>query len=600
MNGSELPTWNMTTFFPSLESDGFKAHFEAVIEDLNALTNLFDKHDVRATAGRAVDNSIAKAADEVLAAFNDLYEKYEMVAAYIYSFVTTDSRNETAQALLSQLQQETVQFDKLETRLQAWLGSLDAAVLIAASPEAKRHEFYVTRSAEAAKHQMSEAEEDLAATLLPSSASAWSKLHGTISSRLTASVTFPDGEVKQMPMSAVRGLAYDRDGAIRKAAYEAELAGWETVEVPLAAALNGIKGYGNVLNSRRGWEDSVSTSLFINNIDRATLDSMQQACIESFPDFRRYLSAKAKILGSEKLAWWDMFAPLGAQAPGGWDYERAKTFVVEQFATYSDKMAGLASRAFTEDWVDAGPREGKRDGAFCMKVRGDESRVLMNFEPSFNSVQTLAHELGHAYHNLDLAGRTPLQSETPMALAETASTFCQTVVFNAALSEAEGDQKLAMLEEALQDACQIVVDIHSRFLFEKSVFEGRAKRELSPDELKDLMLDAQRQTYGDGLDEQSLHPYMWAVKGHYYSPGLSYYNWPYAFGMLFAFGLYDLYRKDPEGFKTGYDELLSSTGMYDAATLAGRFGIDIRSVDFWRGSLDLVRQRVTEFESFAR
>nr|MBF6591269.1 oligoendopeptidase F [Ktedonobacterales bacterium] len=226
----------------------------------------------------------------------------------------------------------------------------------------------------------------------------------------------------------------------------------------------------------------------------------------------------------------------------------------------------------------------------------DESRVLANFKPSFGGMSTLAHELGHGYHNLNLAGRTPLQRDTPMTLAETASIFCETIVRQAALQQASAQEQLEILEASLQGDCQVVVDITSRFLFEQGVFERRRQRELSIEELNELMLDAQRQTYGDGLDQQVLHPTMWAVKGHYYSAGLSYYNFPYMFGLLFGLGLYARYQQDPEGFRRSYDELLASTGLADAATLAARFGIDIRTPDFWRASLDIIRGDIARFE----
>jgi oligoendopeptidase F len=295
-----------------------------------------------------------------------------------------------------------------------------------------------------------------------------------------------------------------------------------------------------------------------------------------------------------------MFAPVGgAEGERVWRFDEAAAFVVDQFATYSDRLAGLARRAIQERWVDAEPRNGKRDGAFCTSVRADESRVFLNYEPSFNSVQTLAHELGHAYHNVNLAQRTPMQRETPMPLAETASIFCQTVITNAALAQASGGEKLNILEGQLQDACQVVVDIHSRFLFESRVFERRTRRELSADEMNTLMLDAQRETYGDGLDPDALHPYMWAMKPHYYS-SYSFYNWPYTFGLLFGLGLYARYREDPDRFRAGYDDLLSSTGLESAADLAQRFGIDVRTGAFWRASLDVVRERIKEFEEVAR
>jgi pepF/M3 family oligoendopeptidase len=323
---------------------------------------------------------------------------------------------------------------------------------------------------------------------------------------------------------------------------------------------------------------------------------MHEACRESFPDFRRYLRAKARLLGQEALPWWDLFAPVGGESGSRhWAFDEAAEFVTAQFGTYSNRLSGLVQRAVQERWVDAEPRDGKVDGAFCMGVRRDESRVLMNYEPSFNSVQTLAHELGHAYHNVNLATCTPMQRETPMALAETASIFCQTIVVNAALERASGAEKLALLEGTLQDSCQVVVDIHSRFLFEQQVFAHRAKRELSAGEFNALMLQAQRETYGDGLQPEALHQYMWAMKPHYYIA--NFYNWPYTFGLLFGLGLYARYREDPARFRAGYDDLLASTGRESAADLGQRFGIDIRTPAFWRTSLDVCREQVREFEA---
>src|SRR5581483_9751791 len=250
------------------------------------------------------------------------------------------------------------------------------------------------------------------------------------------------------------------------------------------------------------------------------------------------------------------------------------------FEGYSAGLAGVARRAFDEQWVDAEPRDGKEGGAYCMSVRADESRVLLNFNGSWDSANTLAHELGHAYHNAALAGRLPLQRRTPMALAETASIFCETLMAAAGLEASSGAERLARLDTDLVGSCQVVVDIDSRFRFERAVFERRGRGTLGVPELCTLMTDAQDATYGDGIS--SHHPYMWAVKPHYYST--SFYNWPYTFGLLFGIGLYASYREDPERFRAGYDDLLSSTGLASAAELAARFGIDLRSEGFWASS----------------
>jgi oligoendopeptidase F len=322
---------------------------------------------------------------------------------------------------------------------------------------------------------------------------------------------------------------------------------------------------------------------------------MLAAARESFPDFRRYLRAKARMLGLEKLAWYDLGAPVGKEMQI-WDFEKARDFIVARFGDYSQRLSNFAARAFRENWIDAEPRAGKVNRAYCIPLRCDESRIFVNFQPSFTGVSTLAHELGHGYHNLNLVNRTPLQKETPLTLAETASIFCETIITHAALARADREEQMTILEASLQRSCQAVVDISSRFLFENRVFERRKQRELSVDEFNELMLEAEMETYGDGLDEHLLHPYMWAMKPHYYSSHLSFYNYPYLFGLLFGLGLYARYQQDAESFKTGYDDLLSSTGLFDAATLAARFGIDVRSATFWRSSLDMVRKNIDLFE----
>lgn len=589
-----LPHWDMTVIYPGLESREFEEGFRSVVRDIDGLAELFEEKGVKRGDNIVTDASTARGFDQGITSLNAVLEESHTLGAYIQSFVTTDSRDTLAQAKFSELQKPMVQLSQLGTRFTAWIGSLDVEALIGQSEIARAHEFALRRAKIYAAHQMSPPEEELAAELHPSGGSAWSKLQGNVSSQLSVPVEM-GGEKKTLPMSMVRNLAFDADREVRRKGYEAEIKAWEANAVPLAAALNSIKGEVNALVKRRKWDSALDEAIFDSNIDRATLDVMMSAARESFPDFRRYLKAKARALGLGRLAWYDIFAPMG---PGTrvWEYSDAMDFVLEQFGTYSDRLRGLAARAFDERWVDAEPRPGKRDGAFCMSLRGEESRVLSNFKPAYAGMSTLAHELGHAYHNLVKAPRTMIQRETPMTLAETASIFCETIVREAALKQADSQERLAILEASLQDSCQVVVDITSRYLFESRLFDKRMQRELSVDELCNLMLEAQKETYGDALDPEQLHPFMWAVKGHYYISGLSFYNFPYMFGLLFGLGLFARYRQNAEEFKAGYDELLSSTGMADAATLAARFGIDVHSPEFWRASLDIIRKDIDRFE----
>lgn len=595
VDNQALPHWDMTVFYPGLDAQSFEADFGRLMKDIDELEAYFDERAIGMQEPGEVDSTLVADLEEAIRRLNQIFELSMTIDAYIFSFIATDSRNDQAQARQSQLEQKQAQLGQLTKRFIAWIGGMQVEAAIEASELGRQHAFFLRQAKREAEHLMPTALEALASDLRLTGSRAWSKLHGDVSSQITVELEL-DGELKELPMSAVRNLSHEPSREVRRRAYEAELNTWKAWRVPLAAAMNSIKGEVNALSRRRGWDSPLDYSLFQNRIDRGTLQAMMQAAKESLPDFRRYLKVKARALGLEQLSWYDIFAPLDGES-GQWEFDRAMDFILAQFGRYSERLERLAGRAFDERWIDAEPRPGKRDGAFCMMVKDDQSRILANYKPSYDGVSTLAHELGHAYHNLNLASRTMLQRETPMTLAETASTFCETIIQKAALRQLEAEAQIQILEAALMDACQKVVDISGRFSFEQSVFERRQDRELSPDELCELMLEAQRDTYADGLAAEDLHAYMWAVKPHYYSGGLSFYNYPYTFGLLFGLGLYARYQDEPEAFRPGYDDLLAGTGMGWAAELANRFGIDIQTPDFWRASLDVIRADINRFES---
>jgi oligoendopeptidase F len=592
-----LPHWDMTVVYPALDSPEFNHDLTATRQAFDTMTSLFDRLGIDRRDRQSTDDAAVAAFETVVPALNELLERFSTLRAYVYSFVATDSRNDQAQATFSMLMREGVRLTKLLRRLTAWLGGLDVETLIQRSTIARDHAYLVRRAAEEARRLMSPAEEELAAELDLSSGIAWARMYQNLTSQILVPIE-REGQTVELPMTQVRNLARDPDRAVRRSAHEAELAAWERAALPLASALNSIKGQVLTLSRRRRWASPLEASLFDNGIDRATLDAMMTVAREFFPDFRRYLRAKARLLGLERLAWYDLFAPVGS---GGrsWRFSDAEAFIVAQFTRYSPRMGDFAARAFRERWIDAEPRAGKVGGAFCMSLRRDESRILLNHDPTADSMFTLAHELGHGYHNLNLAQQTMLNRDTPMTLAETASIFCETIVRNAALQDASRDETLEILEAFLSGACQVVVDITSRFLFETALFEQRATRDLSVAELCALMIDAQKQTYGDALDEQTLHPFMWAVKGHYYNSGFSFYNYPYMFGLLFGLGLYAAYQRAPDAFQAHYDDLLASTGLASPPELAARMGIDLRSPAFWRASLEVIRRDIDRFESLA-
>jgi oligoendopeptidase F len=487
----------------------------------------------------------------------------------------------------------------LQTQFTAWLGKISSKLVDVSklNKSAKEHAFMLKEAAEQSKYLMSEAEENLASELSLSGGNAFGKLQGTVTSQLAVDFEL-DGKVEKMPMPALINLRGHADESTRRRGYEAENIAWEGVKEVLAACLNGVKGEANTLNRKRGRKDAIHSSMDAARMDRKSLNAMLEAMEGSFPMFRKYFKSKAKKIGKEQLAWWDVFAPIG-KADKVYTYEEACNFIMENFGKFSPELAAFAKRAFDNNWVDAEQREGKRGGAFCTEVQGlKESRILCNFDGSFDQVSTLAHELGHAFHNecAYQANKTVLQQLTPMTLAETASTMCETIVTEAVLATTKDPQEeLAVLEAQIQGAAQVVVDIYLRYLFEKEVFERREKSELSADDFNDIMERAQKATYGDGLDEKYLQKFMWTWKPHYYSSGLSFYNYPYAFGLLFATGLYAIYQQRGEAFVQDYKNLLASTGEQTAAKLAKRFGIDITNRKFWDDSLAIIGKRIDRY-----
>ncbi|HEX6424196.1 MAG TPA: M3 family oligoendopeptidase [Acidimicrobiales bacterium] len=590
--GVTLPRWDLAPIFPAVEAPEVTAAEAALDGALAELGERYDRHGVRGGAtAPAVDDDRAATFDALLAATNDVLERFSRLEAFAYGHVSTDSGDEAAQALLSRMVVREARVTVLRTRFDAWLGTLDLDALVAASGAAAEHAWPLRKAARRSAHQMTEPEESLAAELGVTGSSAWGRLYEDVTAGITATVEHPGGEAESLPIFAVRGMATHPDPAVRRAAFGAELGAWEANAVPIAAALNAIKGETLALGRRRGWDDPLDPVLEASAVEPPAFEAMQRAVDASLPDFRRYLAAKARLLGKERCAFWDLFAPVGDAPTRSWADATAE--VERAFAGYGDDLVELARVAMGESWIDAGPREGKVGGGFCMHVGDGASRILMNFDGSIDSVHTLAHELGHAYHNRALRRRTPLQRSTPMALAETASIFCETILTDRALEAAAGGERLALLEADLQGACQVVVDIRSRFLFESRLFEQRRASAVPASGLSALMRDAQVEAYGDGLDPDELHPLMWASKPHYYAS--TFYNWPYTYGLLFGLGLYARWRDDPGMFRAAYADMLSSTGTETASQLAARFGIDVTDEAFWAASLDVVRRRIGDF-----
>ena len=583
-------TWDLQKLYADFSDPKF-------IADVEALTALTDALLARV---RGMEVS-AEALEGVI----DDMKRFQDLATRTLSFaeltLATDAANEAAQAAFDRLMPVLTQSEQIDSALSAKLAGVDdLEALMAGSAPLTEHAYLLRKARERAAHVIDPAIEPAVLRMQLTGGIAWAQLRDQLDAGLM--IDFEEnGETQRLPLSAIRGKAYSADADVRRRAYEAELAAYPRIETPMAACLNGIKGEALTLCEMKRFDSVLDMALDSANMDRATLDALLQALRESLPMFRRYFRTKAKLLGYEGgLKFYDLFAPVG-EMHGDYTPEDARRLLVETFAPFSPRMARMMDRAFEERWIDMYPREGKQGGAFCAGMYPlGISYVLTNFEGSYSSVSTLAHELGHAYHDDCMLDVSILLSDYPMPLAETASIFNETFLARKMLAKADKPTRIAMLDQMLSDGAQVIVDILSRFIFESEVVDRRKDSTLSPRALCEIMLDAQRQTYGDGLDPEFMHPYMWACKSHYYSPDVHFYNFPYAFGQLFAIGVYALYEKEGAGFLPIYEKLLRSAGSGTVREVAAGVGIDVSDVNFWRGSLAVFQRYLDELEALAR
>ena len=581
-------TWSLKELYPSFDSNEFK-------EDLNALKNLIAR--INGEVNESIQSNDTKLSLEKY--IKDSIKLTELVTN-LYSFcsltISVDTNNTEALKYDEIIQKLLAELAESDAKYKKFIGTIDTLEeIIEASPLLKEHEFMLKEIKEKSKYILSDKEEAIIAKMQTTGSSAWSTLKESLVSKLMVDIELK-GEKKSLPLTEVRNLAHNKDAEIRKIAYYAELESYKKIEESAAAALNGIKGEVVTTSTLRGYESPLHESLSISRMDMEALDAMLNAMREYLPHFRAYLKRKAEMLGYKNgLPFYELFAPMG-EVNMTYSYDEAKDFVEENFRSFSNKLGDFARRAFDGNWIDVLPKEGKVAGAFCAGLHTlGQSRIMLNFGGSLSDVITLAHELGHGYHGNCLLGESILNSDYPMPIAETASTFCETIVKKAALKKASKEEAITILEGELQDSTQVIVDIYSRFLFEKELFSRRKEAAITSAELKNIMLSAQKEAYGEGLDESLLHPYMWICKPHYYSAGYNFYNFPYAFGLLFAKGLYAEYLKKGEAFVEEYDKLLALTGKKNAAEVTKVMNIDIHDINFWRGSLEIIKSDIEEF-----
>lgn len=574
--------WNLDPIYKGFDAPEYQ-------EDMDRLSSLAKSFSAFAEA--LSDSSPLNGLKHGITLLEDLEALVGKLGEYTSLRQSTNTRDSEAGSKMGQIMQILGLCAGPQAIFQEWaakLPNLDA--LISADEVLKEYTYFFKNIKKDAAHLLGAKGEEICARFQISGGNAWSDLQQYLTS--TVPVCY-NGELTNL--SAIRNLAYDPDASIRKAAYEAELACYDRIKDPVAHALNAIKMETISDCALRGFASPLDRTLENSHMERATLEAMLSAMDEYLPVFWKYLKAKGKALGHENgLPWYDLFAPMGSSGTK-YTAEDAKAILVDLFTSFEQELADMVQRAFDEEWIDFYPRDGKSGGAFCAGIEClKQSRILTNFDGQFGDIVTLAHELGHAFHNQCIQDHRPLNHDYSMPVAETASTFNECIIMAAAIKNAKSDdERLSLIESQLQDATQIICDISSRFRFEKMVFENREGRFMDADTLCQFMLEAQKQSYGDGLDPDCKHPYMWVCKSHYYGP--TFYNFPYAFGGLFARGLYAQYEKEGAAFVPKYKKLLYTTPVASAEDTAKVAGIDLTDKAFWCSALQTIAKQIELF-----
>lgn len=576
--------WNLSILYKGLEDPAYETDLKALEETGQKLHGLVIQ---------APELPLKERIESLLLCLED-YERL-MVRLYSYQSLclatnTEDGKMMAEQNRLMKILSDTTADQTAANRILGEIPDIDA--LAGESALIKEYRYFLQQTKKKSSHLLSDDVEAMIASMDMTGGSAW----GNLQSYLTSTVKV-DYDGRQVTLSEIRNLAYSPDPAVRQAAYEAELACYEKIQDAVAFSLNNIKNQVTMLCEKKGYTSPLAMTLEHSQMSRKTLDAMMEAITEYLPVFRKYLRKKAEKLGhSNGLPWYELFAPLGT-SDKTFTLEECRDYLLDCFRTFTPDMAAMMKEAFDKEWIDFYPRNGKSGGAFCAGLADyRQSRILTNYDGTFGAVDTLAHELGHAFHNRQLENERPLNQDYPMPVAETASTFNEVFLGSYALKHASSDEeRLALLENDLREKVQCIVDIYSRYLFETAVFEKSQSQFLMAADLKQLMLDAQDKAYGDGLDPDYRHPYMWVCKSHYYSSSLSFYNFPYAFGNLFAHGLYALYLKEGDSFVSNYKEMLRTTSVHTIEEDGAQLGIDLTQKAFWEASLKMMAEEVEEF-----
>ncbi|MCL4424322.1 MAG: M3 family oligoendopeptidase [Firmicutes bacterium] len=581
-------TWNLDALFPGgSESSEYAAYLEALERDIGALTQ-----DVSTPSGEAGIPLWSRR----LAIVQDLVIRLRQAAAFVTCLNAQNVKDYKARLLGSRVKQIQANYASALTIMDEQLLKIPEAEWegLLAGGELRPLAFNLQERRRRAREKLSPDLETLANDLAVDGYHGWSELYDTVVGRMSIPVPENGKTVQVSPGQAANRMS-SPDPAVRQQVMANWEAAWGDVAEFCASALNHLAGFRLNLYHRRGWDSPLKEPLEINRMSRETLEAMWNAVNQNKERLVTYLKRKQKLLGLDQLSWPDVSAPIG-RSETKFTYDEAANFIVEQFGRFDPRLAQFAAKAFAQRWIEAEDRPGKRPGGFCTSFPASrQSRIFVTFSGTIGNLSTLAHELGHAYHQHVMNDLPPLAQQYAMNVAETASTFAQLIVSDAATKQAKDEnERLFLIEDRLADSASLLMNIQSRFLFETRFYEARQRGPLGVPALNELMVNAQKEAFQDALGVY--HPHFWASKLHFYSTNTPFYNFPYTFGFLFSTGVYTRAREEGPAFADRYVELLRDTGRMRVEDLAlHHLGADLTKAAFWQESIDTALADLEEF-----
>lgn len=583
-------TWDLESIFSGgSSSETFAAYLKQLEQDIASLNTQVADAKVPVT----IEDTYAY--DGIIDQLQDIIARLSEGSAFVSCLGAENQDDKKAVQLTGRIASLHAQLSSVKNRFDSLLQQTDDEVWTGwmQRPEIMPISFVMNESRQEAKEKMAPELESLALDLAVDGYHGWGDFYDTIVSKVRVPYE-ENGETTYLSAGQAANKLQHPNREVRESMLVNWEKAWSEAADYCADTLNHLGGFRLKLYEKRGWDSVLKEPLAINRMSAQTLDAMWNVITRAKPALVKYLERKAELLGVEHLSWADVSAPIG-ESTGTISYEEAAESIVSQFRKFSPRMADFAQMAFDKHWIEVEDRPGKRPGGFCTSLPvSKETRIFMTYAGTASNVSTLAHELGHGYHQHVMDDMEILNQSYAMNVAETASTFAELIVADALIQEADEKEKLALLEEKIQNTVAFFMNIHARFLFETRFYEKRKEGLLSADELSALMEEAQREAFCDSLG--SYHPTFWASKLHFYITGVPFYNFPYTFGFMFSTGIYAQAQKEGAAFAEKYDNLLRDTGRMTVEELADKhLGTDVTKPDFWQGAADLCIADIEQF-----